>query len=139
MFEGYEDNSDLLCDDVSEEQLVGENHEGPPGPEITLHALMGWTVPKTMRMAARICSHDVVVLIDSGSTHNFISECVTNLLRLPVVSTESFTVRVANGENLRCQGRFEEVQIDLQGIFFFFNPLFLTSQRFGRSFRNSMA
>ena len=75
-------------------------------------------MPKTMRIAARICAHDVVVLIDSGSTHNFISERVTNLLRLSVVPTESFTVRVANGENLRCQGRFEEVQIDLQGIFF---------------------
>ena len=41
LLEGYEDNSDLLCDDVSEEQPVGENHEGPPGPKITLHALMG--------------------------------------------------------------------------------------------------
>ena len=79
---------------------------------------MGWTVSKTMRIAARIGAHDVVVLIDSGSTHNFISECMANLLRLLVVPTESFTVRVANGENLRCQGRFEEVQINLQGIIF---------------------
>ena len=92
MLEGYKDNNDLLYDDVSEEQPVGENHEGPPRPEITLHALMGWTVPKTLRIAARICAHYVVVLIDSGSPHNFISERVTNLLRLPVVPIESFIV-----------------------------------------------
>ena len=107
LLEGYGDNDDLLCDEITEEQPAGQNHEGSPGPEITLHALMGWTVPKTMRIAARIGAHDVVVLIDSGSTHNFISERMANLLRLPMVPTESFTVRVANGENLRCQGRFE--------------------------------
>ncbi|RVW42820.1 Transposon Tf2-8 polyprotein [Vitis vinifera] len=108
LLEGYEDNGDLLCDEVTKKQPAGQNHEGSPEPEITLHALMGWTVPKTMRIAARIGAHDVVVLIDSGSTHNFISERMANLLRLPMVPTESFTVRVANGENLRCQGRFEE-------------------------------
>ena len=107
--EGYEDNGDLLCDEVTEEQPAGQNHEGSRGPEITLHALMGWTVPKTIRIAARIGAYDVVVLINSGSTHNFINERMANLLRLPVVPTESFMVRVANGENLRCQGRFEEV------------------------------
>ena len=118
LLEGYEDNDDLLCDEVTEEQPARQNHEGSPGPEITLHALMGWTVPKTMQIAARIGAHDVVILIDSGSTHNFISERMANLLRLPVVPTESFTVRVANGENLTFQGRFEEVQINLQGTIF---------------------
>jgi len=75
-------------------------------------------VPKTMRISAKIGSHLVIVLIDSGSTHNFISERMANLLRLPVVPTNTLSVRVANGESLRCQGQFEEVQIDLQGILF---------------------
>ncbi|XP_041011265.1 uncharacterized protein LOC121255036 [Juglans microcarpa x Juglans regia] len=118
MLESYEDNGNLLCDDVIEEQPVEENHERPPEPEITLHALTGWTYPKTMRIAAKICAHDVIVLIDSGSTHNFISERMANLLLLPVVPMETFMARVANGENLRCQGRFEEIQINLQGTIF---------------------
>lgn len=62
--------------------------------------------------------HDVITLIDSRSTHNFINERVANLLRLPVIPTETFTVRVANGENLRCHGRFDEVPVNLQGINF---------------------
>lgn len=41
MLEGYEDSGDLLCDDVTEEQPTIENPEGPPKPEITLHAITG--------------------------------------------------------------------------------------------------
>jgi hypothetical protein len=35
-----------------------------------------------------------------------------------VVPTASFTVRVVNGKKLKCQGRFEEVGVDLQGTHF---------------------
>jgi hypothetical protein len=66
-----------------------------------------------MRITARIGSSDVIALIDSGSTHNFISKRLANALRIPVVPTTSFTMRVANGEKLKCQGRFEEVGVDL--------------------------
>ncbi|XP_035544588.1 uncharacterized protein LOC118347982 [Juglans regia] len=120
LLESCEDDDNLVCDDVTDEQTIKENHKGAPEPEITLHALTGWTAPKTMRIAAKIRNHEVIVLIDSGSTHNFISEHMANLLRLPVIPTESFTVRVANGEKLKCQGRFEEtkklVGIDGQNI-----------------------
>ena len=45
----------------------------------------------------------MVVLIDSGSTYNFISEKEVNMLQLPIVPTDSFNVRVANGGPLKCQ------------------------------------
>ncbi|KAH9763048.1 hypothetical protein KPL70_001041 [Citrus sinensis] len=95
-----------------------ETPEDQVEPEISLHALTGWTSPQTMRVTATIGSQHVMVLIDSGSTHNFLSERVARLIRLPVIPTKSFAVRVANGERLTCQGRFEEVQVNLQGITF---------------------
>lgn len=60
----------------------------------------------------------MIALIDSGSTHNFLSEKIARFLQLPVVPTKSFVVRVASGERLLCQGRFEKVQVNLQGITF---------------------
>ncbi|KAJ0033974.1 hypothetical protein Pint_26269 [Pistacia integerrima] len=36
------------------------------------------------------------------STHNFISNRLANMLRLPVIPMETFPVRVANGERLTC-------------------------------------
>jgi hypothetical protein len=116
--EGCNDSDTLLCDNDLEEQLNQEKYEEPTGPSITLHALSGWTTPKTMQIAAKIGSCNVIILIDSGSTHNFISERTANLLRLPVVPTETFTVQVANGESFKCRERFEEVSVDLQGIVF---------------------
>ena len=62
-----------------------------------------------------------MVLIDNGSTHNFISDKVVALLQLPVVPTKPFHVRVANGQPLKCQGRFDNVHILLQGISFTIN------------------
>ncbi|KAL6321594.1 hypothetical protein AAG906_024595 [Vitis piasezkii] len=45
---------------------------------------------------AKMGPHEVMVLIDSGSTHNFISNRLANMLRLPVIPTETFPVRVPN-------------------------------------------
>lgn len=85
-------------------------------PEISLHAFSGWTSYKTMRVLEKIGPYEVVVLIDNGSTHNFISERVANMLQLLVVPTESFNVKVVNEGPLKCQWRFENVHITLQGI-----------------------
>jgi chemotaxis regulatin CheY-phosphate phosphatase CheZ len=99
MLEGYDGSNSLLVDNGNEELTIEENQEEIVTPEITLHALTGWTVSKTMRISAEISSHHVIVLIDSRSTHNFISERMANLLRLPVVPTNTFSVRVANKES----------------------------------------
>jgi len=118
MLEGHDDDDEVVCDNILDKQHAATNHEEFIEPEIMLHALTGWVASKTMRVTARIGSNDIFTLMDSGSTHNFIIELMANLLRIPVVSTNSFTVRVANVENLKCQKKFNEVQEDLLGSIF---------------------
>ncbi|KAF3775686.1 hypothetical protein EJ110_NYTH49409 [Nymphaea thermarum] len=43
-------------------------------PEISLHALVGDEVLHLMRVEGKLCGRKVCVLIDTGSTHNFICE-----------------------------------------------------------------
>ena len=85
-------------------------------PEISLHALTGWSIARTMRVSAKVGPHELIVLIDSGLTHNFINERIAELLQLPMVPIEPFNVKVANGDPLKCQERFENVSVLLQGI-----------------------
>lgn len=42
-------------------------------PEISLHALAGSLNPKTIRVVGRVGGQNVVILIDSRSTHNFLN------------------------------------------------------------------
>jgi len=115
ILEGHDEDDEAVCDNIHDKNHAEEHLEEFMEPENTLHALTGWTAPKIMRVTAKIGSHAIFTLIDTGSTHNFISERMANLLRLPVVSTKAFTIRVANEENLKCQEKFNEVQVDLQG------------------------
>ena len=71
-----------------------------------------------MRVKALVGQQELVVLIDSGSTHNFISERVANTLGLPVVTTKPFMVKGADGNKLHCQGRYNDVPITIQRITF---------------------
>lgn len=113
MLEGDTNNNDKDGGAI-EETLTKLEHE----PEITLHALTRWTTSKPMKVTVKVVQYDVMVLIDSGSTQNFISENIASLLQLPVVPIEPFSVRIANRRSLKFQERFEHVQILLQGIHF---------------------
>ena len=112
--------SEELPNEIVYEEITGEEITGEPGesvnPRISLYVLIGWAAPQTMRVMARIRPYKIIVLIDSGSTHNFISTKLSNMLQLPIKPTSAFTVRVANGENLICQGKFEKVHILIQDV-----------------------
>lgn len=82
-------------------------------PEITLHALTGWDSPTTLRLRTEIGKQSLLALVDSGSTHNFISERVAQRLRLPITPTTPFSVRVASGAPLKCGGRYEAAALQI--------------------------
>lgn len=90
-----------------------ERIENDQPPEITLHTLSGWDAPTTICLRAGVGNRHVLALVDSGSTHNFISTKAAQKLRLRRTATPSFLVRVANGEPMKCEGRFDEVEVKI--------------------------
>ena len=83
--------------------------------EITLYALLGSPSPSTMRILARIKQQEMVILIHSGSTHNFLDEDMWVALNLPLSSKDTFEVQIANGALIKTKGISYGVPLKVQG------------------------
>ena len=83
--------------------------------EITLYALLGSPFSGTMRVLARIKQQEMVTLIDSGSTHNFLDEDMWVALNLPLSSKDTFEVQIANGAIIKTKGISYGVPLKVQG------------------------
>ncbi|XP_023920704.1 uncharacterized protein LOC112032172 [Quercus suber] len=94
---------------------VGEDQEGA---EITLYALSGTPTSGTMRIMGRINQKSFVILVDSGSTHNFIDAVLVSQLHIQIDTSQILEVKVANGEVIKTLGVCKAVPILLQGEVF---------------------
>uniref|UniRef100_A0A2N9HGB9 RNA-directed DNA polymerase n=1 Tax=Fagus sylvatica TaxID=28930 RepID=A0A2N9HGB9_FAGSY len=107
-----------LDDDL--EQVIEEEseltEESEESAEITLCALLGSTSPSTMRVVACINGKKAVVLIDTGSTHNFLDYELAKSLRFGIDTSSCFGVKVANGEVIRTKGECKDIQFKVQGM-----------------------
>jgi len=70
----------------------------------SLQALAGVAFTDTMQIAVGLGAASLVALLDSGSTHNFISEAAAHRSGLPVHRRTRLTAMVANGERVKCLG-----------------------------------
>lgn len=89
--------------------------------EITLYALLGRPSPGTMRIKRKINRYWLIILINTGSTHNFIDATIVYVLQLPLDSSATFEVKVANADSIRTQGVFSNVKVIMQGQVFVVN------------------
>lgn len=59
----------------------GKNHIIEPNPAISLNALIGTPCPSTMRVWGKIGTTSIVILMHSGSTHNFLDLSLVKKIR----------------------------------------------------------
>ena len=72
----------------------------PYPAQLSLNSLAGHIAPETLRFMATISGHDMVLLVDGGSTHNFIQHQLVDQLGLPTRPTTLLRVMVGNGQHL---------------------------------------
>jgi hypothetical protein len=65
--------------------------------EIYVRALVGLSMPQTLKIARYIKKKKVIVLVDSGSTHKFIDKILVESLNCFLYPVKNFQVLVANG------------------------------------------
>ncbi|XP_023874530.2 uncharacterized protein LOC111987066 [Quercus suber] len=111
-------NSEIHSTEVEEKgyaEQIGQVGQDQEDAEITLYALSGTSTSGTMRVMGKINQRSFVILIDSGSTHNFIDAVLVPQLHIQVDTSQILEVKVANGDVIKTQGVCKAVPILLQG------------------------
>lgn len=104
----YDDNiswEEIPPDDAF---LVVKEHDDQSLAQISFHAIYGHLAPETLRLVSSVSDKKVLILVDGGSTHNFIQEHLVTTLDLYVQSTQPLHVMVGNGNEIACKfvGKF---------------------------------
>ena len=68
---------------------------------LSLHSLVGFSSPKTIKIKGEIRNCEVVVLVDGGAIHNFISEEVVKELKIPMETLDAYGVVLGTGGVVR--------------------------------------
>nr|GMD25313.1 peroxidase 64 [Ipomoea batatas] len=81
--------------------------------ELPLTAMGGIDGPKTMKFRGRIADMDVVIMVDSGASHNFMSHHLIDRIPHPLEPTTKFGVRLRDGRRTESDGKFSNLPVDL--------------------------
>ncbi|GJZ20014.1 reverse transcriptase [Tanacetum coccineum] len=81
-----------------------------------LNSLIGHGSPRSLQLWGTIGSGEVHVLIDNGSTHNFVQPDIVERMCLPVQTTKAFKVYIGSGESLLCENMCSQVTLSMQGL-----------------------
>lgn len=83
---------------------------------LKFYLLVGISTPRTMKLKGTIRIEELVVMIDSGGTHNFISEKVVRRLGLNAVKTNRYGVLTGTGITVQGMGVGRNIELVLQGF-----------------------
>ena len=93
---------------MDEEEECPRELQGEEGGEISFHALRGSPMGQIIKVKGQVGRTRLMMLIDSGSTHSFISETTASNLKWPLTAATPLSVTVANGSRMynhyKCMG-----------------------------------
>lgn len=110
---------ELMQEASLETDPVDDDHsQGEEILAISVAAVNGLETPKTVRLVGSIQGIEVIMLIDSGSTHSFMREELAEKLQGEQKAQQGMRVRIADGGTLWCVKEFPDCQWQVQGINF---------------------
>ncbi|KAA0046241.1 Ty3/gypsy retrotransposon protein [Cucumis melo var. makuwa] len=81
--------------------------------ELSLNSVVGLNDPGTLKVRGKLQGREVIILIDCGATHNFISEKLVRSLQLSIKETAHYGVILRSGTTIQGKGVCEDVEIQL--------------------------
>jgi hypothetical protein len=115
-------SEDILEEDVNT-PLVYESPEitdiNPPSdppevePIISLNSLTGFSTSQTLKLISYIKHQKFIILVDSGSTDNFIHHRIAQETHCYIHAINNFQIMIANGGSMKCGRRCENVRLQI--------------------------
>jgi hypothetical protein len=116
-----------ISEDISEEDietpLMSESAKTPDitppsdplevEPVISLNALTDFSSPQTLNLIDYIKHQKVIILIDSGSTHNFIHCHIAQENHCYIHAVNNFQIMIAIGGSMKCGGCCKNVCLQI--------------------------
>lgn len=117
----------LLDGAVEDKEDIPEPFEAGAieGAHFSFHAITGVRFSDTMQIHIELGDTSLVMLLDSGSMHNFISEAMAHRMGLPLQHRQGLTAMVTNGERVSCLGIIHQAAFTIDGDVFFADPFVL--------------
>jgi len=82
--------------------------------QLSYNALTGLPARGSIRFVGTVYERDICILMDGGSSNNFIHPDFVKQLALPWYQVPPFKVQVDSGELLHCEGQVHNVPIQIQ-------------------------
>eukprot|EP01018_Ginkgo_biloba_P002087 Gb_15568 [translate_table: standard] len=98
----------------AEEEIANiEDQEQQETPTVFLVAMLGITQYQTLRVRSKVKGRTIVLLVDSGNTHNFIDSKLVSSTELKVEPLQNFQLAVANDTMMDCKGMVRGLKLQL--------------------------
>lgn len=101
---------------VSMEEVQTDEEEGEEVECQSMGVLGSMSGNRTMKIEGKIENVDVLVLIDSGASHNFISPQVTNALGLEITPDPARSIKLGDGHRVNSQGVCKGIVIKMSSV-----------------------
>lgn len=107
---GSDEVSEVDIPIMWEEQCPVTNPTEPTDEaKVSIHVMSGTEGACTLKVQGTLKGNTINILIDSGSTHNFISQHLIKKLNLSSQPYSPFSIIVANGDKLQCESMLDDI------------------------------
>jgi hypothetical protein len=102
---------------VSESPETTDINPPSDAPEVEsvifLNYLTSFSTPQTLKLIGYIKHRKVIIMVDSGSNHNFIHRRITQETYFYIHAINNFQIMIANGSSMKCGGHCENVCLQI--------------------------
>jgi hypothetical protein len=112
-FPGHDDDTSPTPESPETSEINPPSDPPAEEPIISLNALTGFSTPQTLKLIGYIKNRKFIILVDSGSTHNFIHHRIAQETHCYIHAVNNFQIMIANGGSMKCGGRCENVRLQI--------------------------